>query len=140
MSDVFEAVRQLLLTDADINVSVGGTRVVSDQMPEGMETPCIVYYLISTDTTSILVNVVNASISRFQVDAFAASRPAASRLQRMVARRMAAFDGTVNGYCLKTSRLSGERADTDRPDMGSAGFRYISSIDYQVLHFPFETQ
>ena len=139
MSDVFESVRQLLLTDTDINVAVGGTRVVSDQIPEGMETPCVVYYLISTDITNILVDVVNASISRFQIDAFASSRPAASRLQRMVARRMAAFDGTVNGYCLKTSRLSGERADTDRPDMGSAGFRYISSVDYQVLHFPFET-
>ena len=86
MSDVFEATRQFLLNDASINTAVGGSRVVADQMPEGMETPCIVFYLVSSDVTSIITEgAINASISRFQIDAYASSRPAASRLQRMIA-------------------------------------------------------
>ncbi len=136
-SDVNEALRQLLLSDSNIATAVGNTRVINDQLPARVVLPCIIYFEVSTDISNSLTGIIGASLSRYQVDAYASTRVAASKLQRMVARRLGAYIGKVDDYPLKTSRMSGERADTDRPSLGSAGFRYIASIDYQVLHFPF---
>lgn len=140
-TDISEAVRDLLLSDPDIYALVG-TRVFSDQLPEGMQTPTIVFYEISSSIENSIQpdSIINASISRFQVEAMASTRPMADKLQRMIVRKLGSFSGQVGEVCMKTSRLTGQSFETDRPELGSAGFRYISRVDYSITHYPVDIE
>lgn len=135
--DIAEAFRELLITDVNI-ASIVGTRVCSDQLPEGMATPAIVFYEISTNIENSIQpdSIINCSISRFQVEVFASTRPMADKVQRMIARRCGSFIGKIGDVGMKTSRMTGQSFETDRPELGSAGFRYISRVDYQITHYP----
>jgi len=138
-TDISEAVRDFLLADPDIAALVD-TRICADQLPEGIATPAIVFYEISSNIEDALVGIINCSISRFQVEAFASTRPMADKLQRMIVRRLGSFIGKVGEVCMKTSRMTGQSFETERPELGSAGFRYISRVDYRITHYPVDIQ
>ncbi len=135
--DITEAFRELLLTDPNI-AGIVSDRIVADQLPEGMATPAIVFYEISSNIDNSIEPdvIVDCSISRFQVEAFASTRPMADKVQRMIVRRCGNFIGKIGDVGMKTSRLTGQSFETDRPELGSAGFRYLSRVDYQITHYP----
>ena len=137
VQDIAAAFRELLITEPDL-VAIVGERVCSDQLPEAMATPAIVFYEISSNIENSIEPdvIINCSISRFQVEAFASTRAMADKIQRIIVRRCGNYIGKMGEVCLKTSRLTGQSFETDRTELGSAGFRYISRVDYQITHYP----
>ena len=134
MADIGAGMRARLIADNGVKALLVA-RVHADRLPQGSTLPAAVYYLVSGIDEVHLAGLVGIVHARVQVDAYAATRLAASKLATAIRDALCAGGGrgtwgTVT-VCGCTPQ-GGERYGTqDLPD-GDEAPQYISIRDYLI--------
>lgn len=137
MADIGASIRSLILADATIAAQVG-TRVHSDQIPQGATLPAISYRVVDTVPQEHLTGVADIFNARIEIDCQAQTRGTANTLANLVrAELQQAIRGTFSSvYIYRIGLQTGEQYLTEPIAEGSDQQRYITSQDFSVFYRP----
>lgn len=116
-----------------------GSRVYPDALPQAVDLPAVVYYVVSTTHKPSLGGIVEIDRVTIQLDSYASTRAGADALSAAIEARMktlSAAPGTAigqiegsGGSVVSDVEVSGPRDDRQPPADGSDDWQYISSVD-----------
>lgn len=137
MSDVIAALRTILLADGNVAAIARG--VHSDSLPQGMPTPAVVLWSISSVPENAIEKDIGYESATVQVESYANSRDVSNALGAAVRKALANYRGVVSGVRIKGIGLgSGLQHRTDRPQLGTDQWRFVTHQDFEVPHNVYE--
>jgi hypothetical protein len=130
--------RAYLLT-ADSVTELAGDRIFPGTIPQGKETPAIVYRVISTRPEHTIGTVTNLFHSRVEVACVAGSRELADELAKAARKSgLVGYRGTPSGitdtFINGVELDSGESQTEFAPSNGGPAFEYVTTFDF-TIHF-----
>lgn len=134
IKDIRPALRAFLLADAQVSAMVGGARIFPLKLPQGVREPSVVYSRITGFGDHHMAGASGLTRPRFQVDAWAESVDAATRLADLVKDRLDGYRGpmTVPGSPPETVAVQGVFFETERESYDGDAELYRISRDYLI--------
>jgi hypothetical protein len=124
-----EVLANLLLAHAPIPAIVGN-KVFWDELPQGLEHPSIVMFLISAPRGHTYTGVDQLHRDRVQFDCRAATADQRRLLAEALDARLGGFKGTFEGVTFQGAFNQGRRGRSEKD--GATG-SFTASIDYLIV-------
>lgn len=137
MSDIVQAVKSILA--ADSGVSAITTRIISDHLPQSMNTPAVVMWTVSSIAVDHLAGFTGFEQSILQVECYADTRAQSAALWKAVNEALSGYRGTSAGVPVRSvSQSSGHYDREDPPEAGSDRYRYVTVQDFEFSYHSYE--
>lgn len=141
MASVEAAIRNYLLTKSAVTDLVGTTGdrlrpLVVEQTWQPTQGPFVTYEIISSDEVSTLSDRSGFVSSRIRFTAYASTPLTANATVRAIKNcGIAAIKGVYSSVDIRGVVIeSGIRTDVEKPDDGTAGYRYLAEFDLMVSY------
>lgn len=138
MSDITKTIRTRLLASVSVS-GVVGARIYPDILPQKdgkvtTDLPAITLEVISGQSDSDLTGGVGLGRQRVSVTCYAHTRTATRTLSEAVRVQMLSMRGDVSGQHVSSVTCESRVDLVDPPADASDKWRYIHSIDFEVIH------
>lgn len=126
--EIEEAVRTYLLTISGLT-SLVGTKILPDELSDGVALPAVLYQKISDVKTHSLTGQSSLERPIFQYSAYASTKSAAIAIKNQLKTALRDYQGTLSGLVIQKIELQNENSSADKNGTYTA---YVEDLEFEI--------